>query len=183
MSDMNSTRHWLYRGDVNLEHGGTFFSKKDLKDWESGSVSVLQVVAGSDIGARHGSTDYWQINSGSVFVPEIRGDIAGTRNIETIEKFHSALKTCGLTMLPNLGIVTYDKTILGYGSAGWREVMVDCLMAHNGMEDDGYFFFVTKDAELYRKVPPDIKDRRWHFLREGTDLNKWFPRTVLRNKT
>ena len=112
----------VYSGDVNLEHGGTYF-KIDPRDWdEYGYCSAVRVQPCSDAGAQ---SNAWWIESFTVLNP--KGD-----------DLKSILSFCGWSIAENGAIMdSYSGDIVAKaGTQAFRHCVAEACVGYGKYDKD-----------------------------------------------
>jgi hypothetical protein len=132
------SRRWYYMGDINLEHGGTFFNFSDMKH---GYVTTVEVIGlGSAIGF-----------PGAILIEE------RTVIMDRKEKWASALSTIGASLLPN-GDIDDNGDPIRKATLAWRMCLAYAL--------SGYGCFDTERSETLQPNPSGpLSHDGWHATR------------------
>lgn len=157
-------KRFKYCGDINIEHGGYFYS---AAEWKHGYAEAVRVVPCSDAGAQDNC--YW-IEELTVLIPDSN------------EKLLDVLKVCGWSVDGNGNI--YDShsntDIADRGTAAYRAAVIDACIAHGAYDQDSSTCVsIGKPDPEYRGREPIEPDT---VLRANTSLERYVRRNYLRNR-
>jgi hypothetical protein len=112
-------KNWIYKGDINLEHGGAWYNTEGL----SMDSDYCEIVKVTDLESACGAEGHYLIERGSIYIPLER------------EKRVSALGCCGYK-LSACGLQVIDCT--GEAQSGLEAALMlaDAFDAYHGIEPD-----------------------------------------------
>lgn len=153
-----------YSGDVNVEHGGTWFAI-NKKDWDDyGYCSAVRVTPCSDAGAQENA---WWIEELTVIKPE------------NDQKLKSVLDTCGWLVYSETGdiISSHNGDIVAKkGTAAFRRVVAEACVGYGKYDvSNSETVQIGKDADSddLEQVEPDT------VLRANSSLERYVKRQWL----
>lgn len=106
------TKRWHYMGDVNLEHGGTFFNFSDMQHGYAKTVEIYEIPTATGL------------YPGAMLIGE------RTVSFDCKELWPSALSCIGASLLPNGDIGDDTGKPLRKGTHAWRMCLVYALLSY-----------------------------------------------------